>query len=93
MKIYDNYRDIPDNVMNLLKNNPYYKPHYQWTKRGVYILYGPLEGVNLNTMYIDNPEKVLDYLDNILDYEGTPIKLKEDTKSVINYLLDNETEF
>jgi hypothetical protein len=67
-------------------NSKEYKPLYVYLKDGIYINYGPIKGTNLTKSYSEEPDKVLDYLENILDYEFTPYKTKVITKEVIEDL-------
>ena len=78
---------LPQQIHNLLMKSPVYKPLYVYLKDGIYINYGPLKGTNLTNSYMEDSDKVLEYLQNILDYEYTPYKTKWNTMEVISDLL------
>lgn len=77
---------LPKQIHNLLMQSPVYKPLYVYLKDGIYINYGPIKGTNLTKSYSEEPDKVLEYLDSILDYKYTPYKTKVATKEVIEDL-------
>lgn len=77
---------LPQQIHNLLMQSPVYKPLYVYLKDGIYINYGPIKGTNLTKSYSEDPDKVLEYLENILDYEYTPYKTMVITREVINDL-------
>jgi hypothetical protein len=80
---------LPQNIRNFMMTSKHYKPLYLYLRDGVYVMFGPLEGINLTKSYMEEPEKVLDFLDNILDSDNAPFKMKEDTREVMNDLLKN----
>lgn len=83
--------ELPQNIHNFLMASKIYNPLYVYLKDGIYLNYGPMKGLNLSKSYMEDSDKVLEYLENILDNENTPYKLKVDTRQVIEdlYLLKN----
>lgn len=65
-------------------------PLYLYLKDGIYLNYGPLQGTNLTKSYIKQPLEVLEYLDNVLENDNTPYKLKVITREVIQDLKNNQ---
>ncbi len=65
------------------------RPVYEYRKDGIYFLFGPYKDYNLNTLYIQNEEKCLEFLQNIIESDEAPYKTKWITKEVINDLKNN----
>lgn len=64
------------------------KPLFQWRKDGIYIMFGPYYNRNITLMYMDNPENVVEYLQNLLDAD-IPYRTKHAIKEVIEDLENN----
>lgn len=75
----------PQQIHNLLMQS-YSKPLYQYKKDGIYIMAGPYKGMNLNKLYKED-DRIIDYLEAILDNEASSYKMKWITKQVINELV------
>ena len=62
---------------------------YEYPKDGIYIIWGPWKGLSLTTLYNDCEEVVERFIDNILDSDEAPFKLKWQTKQVLQDLKNN----
>jgi hypothetical protein len=80
---------IPKQIHNLLIETSNYKPLFNYQKDGIYIMFGPIKGANLTKSYIENPDGVLEYLENILDSERCSYKLRVNINEVISDLKNN----
>ena len=70
---------IMDNQVNM----------YEYRKDGIYIKFGPMKTDNLTKSYKENPDNVLDYLQNIIDNKEVPYKTRFITTEVIKDLKNN----
>lgn len=73
-----------ERLHNLLMQG-YSKPLYEWRKDGIYIIQGPFKGSNLNKLY-DEDDRVIDYLEAIIDNDASSYKMKWITYNVIREL-------
>jgi hypothetical protein len=64
-------------------------PLYEYRPDGIYLNYGPYKGTSLTLYYKNNKDNCLEYLENIIDSDWAPFKIKEQTKSVIKDLKNN----
>lgn len=67
-------------------------PLFEYRKDAIYINFGPQKGKNLCKYYKEDPDNCLEYLDNIVDHEETPFKLKIITQQVQQDLINNYYE-
>lgn len=81
--------EMPRNVRNFLRTSKMVKPLYVYLRSGIYFNYGPFTGESLTKLYRENDEFVLQYLENILDSDEAPYKIKLDTIEVIKDLKNN----
>ena len=75
-------------VENLLKKTKI-KEIYEYRKDGIYINYGYFKGISLSKEYIKNEDSVERFLENILDSDAAPFKLKWQTREVLKDLKNN----
>jgi hypothetical protein len=82
-------KELPIQVKNLIKSRRVSRPLYMYKKDGIYVMFGPLEGVNLSKRYIKNEEEVENFIHNILDADSAPIRMIMDTLEVYKDLKNN----
>jgi hypothetical protein len=80
---------LPQQIHNVLMASKVYNPLFIYLKDGIYINFGPIKGTNLTKSYSEEPDKVLDYLENILNHDNVPYKTKINTLEVIKDLKNN----
>jgi hypothetical protein len=77
---------VSRNVKNFLKMSKFYEPLYEWRKDGVYVLFGPLEGKNIEVLWKENKEGVEEFFERIFDADDVPLKTLIHTNEVWKYL-------
>jgi hypothetical protein len=75
-------------IHNLLMRS-YSKPLFNYKADGVYILSGPYSGQNLNKLY-KKDNRIIDYLEAIIDNDASTYKMKWITSEVIKELLKSK---
>lgn len=73
-------------VHNLLMSSKLEKGLYTYGKDGIYINFGYLAGQNLSILYRENEEKVLEYLEGIIENDNTSYKAFIHTVAVMSDL-------
>jgi hypothetical protein len=82
-------KEMPVQVKSLIKSRRVIKPLYTYKKDGIYVNFGPLEGKNISKMYIENPEEVEYFIENIFDADSASIRVIMDTVEVYKDLKNN----
>lgn len=80
---------LDQRVHNMLMISNIGRNLYTYGKDGIYFNYGPYKGKNLSKSYMDGDDNVLEYLENIIDSENAPYKIRVATVEVINDLINN----
>lgn len=76
-------------VHNFLMSSKSNRELYTYGIDGIYFNHGYLKGKNLSKHYREDSEKVLDYLESIIDNDASSYKMKVRTKEVILDLKNN----